>query len=124
METLERLASDWLSNLGKENGFPYSEDSLIAFDEINEIVESDSEKAWKFIIVSMNMYSNDENCIGQIAAGPLEDALSCHGSYLIDRIEKEAKTNNLLVKMLGGIYQLQTSQDIWERVQEIIKTSK
>jgi CO dehydrogenase/acetyl-CoA synthase beta subunit len=123
MEALETLASEWLTNLGKKNGFPNSDDSLIAFDKINEIVMTDPDKAWEFILVAIKMYQDNDDYTGQIAAGPLEDALGYHGEKLIDRIENEAKTNKTLVNMLRGIYQFKTNQEIWTRVQNIARPS-
>ncbi len=54
-----------------------------------------------------------------LAAGPLEDLLSSHGSVLIDRVEQQAKQNPRFNHLLGGVWQLEMTPEIWERVQRV-----
>ena len=121
MASVESLLIEWLGNIGEKSGFPSSEKSLIAFDKINEIVESGADSAWVIIETGIEIYGDDEYRLGQIAAGPLEDALSFHGAVLIEWVEKKAQTNEALLKMLGMLYKFQMSDQVWKRVQRLLK---
>ncbi|MFL6586669.1 MAG: DUF6869 domain-containing protein [Luteimonas sp.] len=77
------------------------------------------ERAWECLLfaVADNRFS-DEN-LGLLAAGVLEDLLSFHGHDFIERIEHQAKINPKFAWMLGGVWQFQMSDEIWQRVQSI-----
>ena len=105
--------------LGTEAGFPNSEESLLAFDEVCHMAENEPERAWKFLLFSKSQYAKSEQHLSQIAASLLEDLCGYHGSEFIDRFEQEAKKDINFAKMLGGIYQFRINNEVWERIQKI-----
>jgi hypothetical protein len=76
------------------------------------------ERAWQCIL-----YALDEPLcaphLGTLAAGPLEDLLSYHGAAYVDRVESMAKDNPKFAWLLGGVWQSQMSDDVWNRVQRV-----
>ena len=58
-----------------------------------------------------------QSVCGLLAAGPVEDLLSFHGHRFIDRFEDEARRDRRMAWLLGGVWQFQMTDDIWERVQ-------
>ena len=53
-----------------------------------------------------------------LAAGPLEDLLSEHGPVFIDRLEQEATASKRFDHLLGGVWRLSMTDDVWNRVQK------
>jgi hypothetical protein len=98
-------------NAGIEN--PY-----IGFDEFLWIVQDFPEHAWQAILAVV-ADSRTEPFLGNLAAGPMEDLLSYHGDAFIDRVEVQAKKDPKFSYMLGGVWQFQMTEKIWNRVQAV-----
>ena len=123
---IKQIATDWIA---------YAHlDPKTAPDEIfargwvlQGFVEDDPEAAWATIKEVVSRYTEEElysfqkteaqDVVGLTAAGPLEDLLSAHGSGFIDRVEEEARRDKRMAWTLGGVWQLDMTDDIWERVQ-------
>jgi hypothetical protein len=52
-----------------------------------------------------------------LSAGPLEDLLAKHGPAVIERIEREAATNQSFRHFLGGVWKNAMTDEVWNRVQ-------
>jgi hypothetical protein len=64
------------------DGFEY-------WEAVTDLVWHDPEVGWRLILVMIEMAS-DEDELGDIAAGPLEDLLCDHARLVIDRVEERA----------------------------------
>ncbi|MDY0747406.1 hypothetical protein SNE35_23080 [Paucibacter sp. R3-3] len=118
---VHRVLDEWITwatwqcdpkNEGKANS------ELIGFDEFDWIVRKHPEQAWQCILAVVA----DARCepfLGLLAAGPMEDLLGYHGPAFIDRVESEARANQLFAWMLGGVWQCQITDEIWARVQKV-----
>lgn len=84
--------------------------------EFLSVVEEEPEKGWSAILATLQDRRH-EPYLGKVAAGPLEDLLSHHGSEFIDRIGAEAKIDRRLAWMLSILYQGNITDSVWERVQ-------
>ena len=51
-----------------------------------------------------------------LAAGPVETLLSHHGPEFIERVEREARQNSRFHHLLGGVWRLGMTQDVWDRL--------
>ena len=91
---------------------------FIGSDEFNWITTEHPEHAWQGILAALNDRRTDAY-INILAAGPLEDLLSQHGEAFIDRVEAQAAADPRFASLLGGVWQLQMSEDIWRRVQAV-----
>ena len=88
----------------------------VAFFELGWLVEHEPETAWN-VILQIAALPSAQPCLGNLAAGPVEDLLSYHGSNFIDRIELQAASNPTFASLLGGVWQHTMSNEIWRRVQ-------
>jgi hypothetical protein len=85
-----------------------------------DVVHDEPEVAWPVILRILERELTDDQT-ALLAAGPLEDLLVLHGPQFIERIEGEAQRNPRFNHLLGGVWQNQMSQEIWERVQRARK---
>lgn len=85
-----------------------------------DAVYDSPEVAWQAILEILKRGVDDKQ-LSLLAAGPLESLLSSHGAQFIERVEQEAARNPSFNHLLGGVWQLEMSQDIWLRVQKARK---
>ena len=82
-----------------------------------DAVHDEPEIAWPAILQILEReLTEDQTSV--LAAGPLEDLLAVHGLQFIERVEREAERSPRFNHLLGGVWQNQMSQEIWERVQK------
>ena len=89
-EDLERLVETW---------FAY-EETFWAWSKVSDIVEQDAERGWELVCELVQQADNDDQ-LGAIGAGPLEDLLRKHGQAVVDRVEGEARRNTHFRMALG-----------------------
>jgi hypothetical protein len=99
-------------NKGKQN------EELIGFDEFDWVVREHPEHAWQCILATL-ADARAKPYLGILAAGPVEDLLSHHGSAFIERVENEARRNPNFAWLLGGVWRFQMTKEIWTRVQAV-----
>lgn len=85
----ERIVTAW---------FAY-EQNFWAFDAMHTLIGEEPETAWTVLLEMLRRADDDR--IGYLAAGPLEDLLS---PRLFDRIAEEARSNEKLRQALTGVY--------------------
>ncbi|HEY6154720.1 MAG TPA: hypothetical protein VIW07_13350 [Candidatus Udaeobacter sp.] len=107
----DALAASWLEH------HPSSAKDRWSHSELDEAAQEDPENTWGAILQLVQQDLTDEQ-LAVLAAGPLEVLLSYHGPAFIDRVEQEAATNKRFDNLLGGVWQLSMSDDIWSRVQK------
>lgn len=76
-----------------------------AFDEVLQRVSlspADPEDAWNVVLALVTMA--DEETLGYIGAGPLEDLISHFGSELVDRIEERGRQDPKFRFCLGAVW--------------------
>lgn len=77
---------------------------------------ADPEAVWQAVLRIMERELTDEQ-ISLLAAGPVEDLLAYYGARFIDRIEAEARRSPAFAHVLGGVWQRDIPQEIWQRVE-------
>jgi hypothetical protein len=102
----ERVVEAW---------FAY-ERTFWAFERVNDLVSNDPDPAWR-LIERLVAQAPDDDVLGAIAAGPLEDFISDHGIHFIDRIERWAARDERFRQCLAGVWQSQTPDEIWARIE-------
>jgi hypothetical protein len=85
-----------------------------------DAVQDTPEVAWGAILKILEQELTWEQ-LALLAAGPLEDLLSDHGNQFIERVEREAERNPRFNYLLGGVWQAQMPQELWERVRKARK---
>lgn len=107
--TTDELVADWLALNSPHPGEDWS--------KLNDASWHDPEAAWCAILKLITHKLTDEQ-LSLLAAGPLEDLLSEHGSSFIDRVEQEVTANKRFDYLLGGVWRLSMTDDVWNRVQK------
>ena len=115
---LTDLAESWIAfTKAHENSEEYNA-LFWVFDRACDLSNEEPEELWQLILKVLSLNSSNE-ILAVLSAGPLEDLLAKHGNAMIDRVEKEAKSNPLFAKLLGGVWQNSMTNEVWARVQTV-----
>jgi hypothetical protein len=113
---LARIAADWISYFSSSEGSRDDDPALYnPFGVVCELVRCSPLNAWYLINFILNE-DKEERTLDLLAAGPLEDFISLHGSQWIDEIEETAEGNLRFCSLLAGTRQFRTPDDVWRRV--------
>jgi len=83
-----------------------------------DLNDDNPEICWQAILLIISK-TTDENVLGILGAGPLEDLIHSHGPAFVDRIEGEAKSNARFKSVLGKVWESST-EEVWGRIQKIL----
>ena len=86
-----------------------------AFEELNDVVREDPERAWPIICEIIRRIDVDD-ILAYVAAGPLEDLLGHHPHAFIDRVESLAKQDAHFRRAVSGVWG-------WNSIPEDIRKS-
>ena len=76
------------------------------------------DELFEFILAVLEKDPPD-TVIAVLAAGPLEELISCSGRDYIDRIELEAARNPKFRHLLGGVWKASTVDSVWNRIEAV-----
>ena len=114
MEPAE-LAAEWFANTQHETS---SDDSPRLWCQLDESWYEEPEATWFAILAVLRLeYTEFQEAL--LAAGPIESLLYLHGEQYIERIEVEAATNSRFNHLLGGVWQVLISDEIWSRLEAV-----
>src|ERR1700720_952715 len=74
-----------------------------AFNELADLMRDDPDGAWQ-IIVGLVGRASDEETLGYVAAGPLEDLICQHPEAMIDRVESRAGQDARFRKAIARVW--------------------
>ena len=86
--------------------------------DVNDMSIDEPDEIWKFILEVLKE-TNNEKVLSRLAAGPLENLLSLNPERAYEQIEMEARKNDKLRAILGGLWQNLIPDDIWKKLQKI-----
>ena len=89
---LEALIDPW---------FTY-EQTFWAWTTVNDLVHEDPERGWEVILLLVAR--SDDDALGAIGAGPLEDLIRLHHHTFVGRIEAEASRHTAFRAALAGVW--------------------
>src|SRR4051812_5039883 len=107
--TVEQCIDNWLEEFTRE-------EQAVAGPML-DACRSLPEIAWAAIMRLLDSALSEKQ-LGMLASGPIEDLLSHHGAAIIDRLEERARSDAQWRRFLHGVWQLDTSDDIWHRVEK------
>ena len=89
-----------------------------AYDAVTDFTYNDRfEELWGVIVALGELDEEIETeTLAVIAAGPLEDLICKAGPQFIDRVERAAKFNAIIGRMLTGVWGKSSAPLVWERV--------
>lgn len=127
-EQLQELAKNWIAycysrerdKAANPLGNFSAESSRLfaASEQISELTLRRPEEAWR-VILAIHEQDHSLTIRTKLAAGPIEDLLSRHGERWIVRVEEEADRSAAFRSTLGGVWQNQIADPVWERVQKV-----
>jgi uncharacterized protein DUF6869 len=104
-----RLASAWL----EQQALQWSSEA------VSEVVTGgDPKQAWDLILELVRKAATD-GALGAIGAGPIEDFVRLNGEAWIERIEREAGTDQKFCYALTWAWRGRTPELVWERIQPL-----
>lgn len=115
------LATRWIEF---QRAFLRSKDSALAkelelaSDEVLHMPFDAPERTWEFIQLVVQR-CEEEDVLGSLAAGPIEDLMSQHGEHFIDRIEIFARDNPKFRLLLRDVWRGTMSDSVWARLQAV-----
>lgn len=121
-KTMDELVDGWLAYQNVDENAPDSMSLSWAYDAASDLCYRHPELAFQFVLAVLSKdISNDTFYV--LAAGPLEDLLAQQGPKIIDRVEDTAREDARFRKLLGGVWQNEMSEDIWQRVRRAMPIS-
>lgn len=87
-----------------------------AFTEVSDVIADGTVDASWALLLEM-VAASDDDLLGDVAAGPLEDFLGKQGEVWIERVEAAARSDPKLRAALRGVWRNRMADDVWERVQ-------
>jgi hypothetical protein len=117
--TKEDLVKGWTVMSSSPHGSELYEESFWSFMLLDDLVYDYPLNALEVIKDILSINPESDSIMGNLAAGPLEDLLVRHGEHIIEHIETEAKSNSRFASMLGGVWQSDMTDDIWQRVTKV-----
>lgn len=128
--TPAELAADWIAS--RRNGADETSGHLAQFIHV-DFPQEEPELTWDAIQLIVTSYpeadfyaeikTEAQTVCGVLAAGPVEDLLSYHGDRYIKKFEDQARIDRRMAWTLGGVWQFQMSDEVWERVQRVADNS-
>lgn len=115
-EDLGSLADAWVRYWREPEESEAREALSWATDREWDLVREDPDTAW-FLVLEILRRDRSNEIAEVLSAGPLEDLLAKHGPYVIERVERQAKTSPEFASLLGGVWKNAMNDDIWRRVQ-------
>ena len=115
---LTDFAESWITFRKAPRNSEEYEALFWVIDRSYDLMYEEPNEIWRLILKILSL--NNSNKIQEIlSAGLLEDLLAKHGAAMIDRVEKEAKSNPLFANLLGGVWQNSMTDEVWARVQVV-----
>jgi hypothetical protein len=109
LNTADELATEWLKST--------EGDISLGWSRLENYASEQPEVAFAAILCAVQFELTPDQ-LSVLAAGPLEILLSEHGPDFIERVESEAAHNPRFNLLLGGVWRLKMTEDVWSRVQK------
>jgi len=121
-DDVQRTAVTWIALHSLPEESPEREVLFWAFSSVSDLIHEDPEKGWQ-MIEEIRRRDGSDHILSNLAAGPLEDLLSSHGSQFIDRIEAICEDDQQLRKLLGAVWQNGMPDPLWARIKAVAAPS-
>ncbi|MDX6694467.1 MAG: hypothetical protein QOF02_2070 [Blastocatellia bacterium] len=117
---LQKVVEAWVACQAAVEGSPEYQSNWWAIEKVIDwaVLESEPELLWRFVLAAYQRGLPDTTT-AVLAAGPLEDLLSRHGPDYIERVEELARRDARFNHLLGGVWQLEMTDEVWERVKAV-----
>jgi hypothetical protein len=90
-----------------------------AADEVRSNIEGAAGDAWQLVLKLVEFVPDNDGVVSLLAAGPIEDFLVFHGNQCFSQVEQLAMNCPRFKHLLGGVWQNDMSEELWNKVQSI-----
>ena len=111
---IRELAEGWITKPERE----WSTDD----DALYGILHREPDRALATIFAIMQL-TEDQEVLGGLAAGPLEDFLGVHGKAYLEVFKTLALEQQQLREVLDGVWQGAMSKDVWHQIETLKQRS-
>ena len=110
----EKLINAWFvaHDVGTES--PVYEENWWAIETFFNLREENPELLWELILQAIKMEKNEKS-LSNLAAGPIEDLMCSYGESLIDRVEKEVKSNPSFKNCIKNVWLDSNDTPVYKR---------
>lgn len=116
------LAAKWARFQGTSESSPEYHDLAEASVYLNRLMFRDRDSFWRIVCAICDM-NEDEWIQANIAAGPLENYLSCYGESAVKQVADAAARSDRFRSALDGIWRNQMSEETWSALQ-LLRTDR
>ncbi|HEY0099904.1 MAG TPA: hypothetical protein VGB76_13230 [Pyrinomonadaceae bacterium] len=114
---LQKIVDAWITGMEADRDASERESNRWAISEVIDWkYDGEAELLWRFVLAGYKRELSDK-VLACLAAGPLEDLLSAFGAAFIDRVEELARKDPQFNWLLGGVWRLAMTDEVWARVQ-------
>lgn len=117
-DTMNKIAEAWVRMYQAKEDSSERDENFWAYNKLSDLGDQDPEGCFEIIEIIRRM-TTDDSVLANLTSGPLEDLLAKHGSLFIDRIERAAKSDAQVRRLLGAVWQNAIPDSIWKRIQLI-----
>ena len=107
---LQELAEGWITK--PERQWSPDDDALYA------LLHSEPDRALSTMFAVMQL-TDDEQVLGGLAAGPVEDFLGVHGRAYLQVFHTLALEHRRLREVLDGVWQGSMPKDVWHQIETL-----
>jgi hypothetical protein len=112
------IASTWIKFTLSARYSESYEATFWAFKRLNELISDVPHDAWQ-VINAIRHFDQSDKIAANLEAGPLEDLLVKHGDEFIGIYEELGKNDEQFRMLLGGVWQNEMSDQIWQRLKAV-----
>ena len=110
---IDKLAETYLRGCAKGD---WPLEDWWAWDKANRMVLFRPDIGWRIIQVLVEKAKSDHE-LWFVGTGLLESLLENHGAKYIEAVEERAKDDSRFQQCLGGVDEILSSHEVWERIQ-------
>ncbi|MCP5500201.1 MAG: hypothetical protein H7A25_09890 [Leptospiraceae bacterium] len=94
------------------------------WEYVNNLINNDSNKSWQ-LILTLIKYSNSDQILANIAAGPLEDFINKYYKDFYSKIDNQLRIDSKFRKCITGVWlNKNLSKDFRNMINKYTKTLK
>jgi len=115
---LDSIAQAWIDAQEASDNSEKRKSNRWAIDQVIDwALDGQSDLLWRFIL---KVYTRNlpQKTISVLAAGPLEDLIAKFGAQYIDQIEDLARKDPQFNDLLGGVWQNEATEEVWNRIEK------
>jgi hypothetical protein len=113
-----KLAHAWIAFCMTNVVVREYDENFWAYEELNRLCEEKPSESLKIIKIICE-YSESDEVLANVAAGPFEDLLARHGKEIVKEVEDWATENKKNRRVLASIWKNEIDNDVWDVLKKL-----